>query len=90
MYTVSIPEIHPGLISNTMDKMYFSLNISPEQYQSYYQGSAKFIAVQAQDGRTLKFPTSALQEFVSHSGVQGQFEIEFNDQHKLVKLSKLK
>jgi len=69
--------------------MCFSLNISSEQYQSYYQGSAKFIAVKAQDGRTLKFPASALQKFVGYSGVQGHFEIEFDDQHKLVKLSRL-
>lgn len=70
-------------------KLRFSLNISPEKYQLFYQGTAKFIQVKTEDKRTMKFPASELQQFVTHSGVQGRFEIEFNDQHKLVKLSKI-
>ncbi len=69
--------------------MRFSLSISAEQYQSYYKGSAKFVRVQTEDGRTLKFPASELQKFVSHQGIQGRFEIIFNDQHKLVGLNRV-
>jgi len=72
-----------------MKKMRFSLSISAEQYQSYYRGSAKFVRVQTEDGRSLKFPASELQRFIMHDGIQGYFEIVFNDQHKLVSLSRL-
>ncbi|HED33124.1 MAG TPA: DUF2835 family protein [Gammaproteobacteria bacterium] len=72
-----------------MQKMRFFLSISAEQYQAYYQGAAKSVRVQTEDGRTLKFPASELQKYVSHEGVQGRFEIIFNDQHKLVKLVRL-
>lgn len=72
-----------------MQKMRFTVDISAEQIQSYYQGSAKFVRVQSDDGRTLKFPVSELQKFVSHTGVQGQFEIQFNDQFKLVSLNRI-
>ena len=72
-----------------MPKMYFTLDISAEKLQSYYSGSAKFVHVQAEDGRSLQFPISELQKFVSHSGVQGRFEILFDDQYKLVSLKRI-
>ena len=72
-----------------MKKMRFSINLSAEQYQSYYRGSAKFIRVQTEDGRTLKFPASELQKFILHDGVQGRFEITFDDNHKLVSLTRV-
>ncbi|VAW53269.1 hypothetical protein MNBD_GAMMA07-2566 [hydrothermal vent metagenome] len=72
-----------------MKKMRFSLSISTEQYQSYYRGSAKFVKVQTEDGRTLKFPASELQQFVLHDGVQGRFEIIFDDNHKLKGLKRV-
>lgn len=69
--------------------MRFSLSISAEQYQLYYQGTAKFVRVQSEDGRSLKFPASELQKFVTHSGIEGRFEIVFDDKHKLVGIHRL-
>ena len=69
--------------------MRFYLDISVQQYQSYYKGSAKFVNVQTDHGRTLKFPASELQKFVTDSGIQGRFEIEFNEQYKLLSLSRV-
>ena len=73
----------------SMQKMRFSLDISAPKYQSYYMGAAKFVKVRSDDGRTLRFPASALQKFVNHSGIQGRFEIVFNDQCKLVSISRV-
>jgi len=72
-----------------MQKMRFYLDITAQRYQSYYSGAAKFVNVKADDGRTLKFPASELQPFVSHGGIQGRFEITFDEQHKLVRLTRL-
>ncbi len=72
-----------------MQKMRFYLDISAQQYLSYYNGSAKIINVQTDYGRTLKFPASELQKYVTRSGTQGRFEIEFNEQYKLVSLSRV-
>ncbi len=72
-----------------MQKMRFSLSISAEQYQSYYRGSAKFVRVETEDGRSLRFPAAELQQFVMHDGIQGRFEIVFNAQHKLVGLKRI-
>jgi len=72
-----------------MPKMIFSLNIAPEKYRSYYEGAARAVSVQAEDGRRLQFPAAELQQYVTHSGVQGRFEIEFSDEYKLLKISKI-
>ncbi|MFW2373594.1 MAG: DUF2835 domain-containing protein [Gammaproteobacteria bacterium] len=72
-----------------MTSMRFSLNISAEQYQRYYQGSARSVIVTTEEGRTLKFPANALQQFVTHDGIQGHFEIRFDDQNKLQSVIKL-
>ena len=69
--------------------MRFYLDISAQQYLSYYKGSAKFVNVQTDHGRSLKFPASELQKFVTHSGIHGRFEIEFNEQYKLMILSRV-
>jgi hypothetical protein len=70
-------------------KLQFSIHISPEQYERYYQGSAKFVHVQTEQGRSLQFPASALRPYVTHLGVRGRFEIEFNEQHKLTHFRRL-
>ncbi len=72
-----------------MHKMRFHLHITPQQYQTYYQGVAKFVNVRTEDGRNLKFPASELQRYVTHNGIQGRFEIIFNEQHKLIDLIRL-
>ena len=72
-----------------MKSMRFSLNISAEQYQRYYQGSARSVIVSTEDGRTLKFPANALQQFVTHDGISGHFEIIFDDNHKLNRVQRV-
>ena len=72
-----------------MKKMRFYLDISPQQYLSYYKNSGIVVNVQADNGHTLQFPASELQKFVTHSGICGRFEIKFNEQHKLVSLKRV-
>ncbi len=72
-----------------MQRMRFSLNISAEQYQSYYVGSARFVRVETDDGRSLKFPAAELRRFVTHDGIQGRFEITFDKQQKLLGLERI-
>lgn len=72
-----------------MQRMTFSLHLTPDQYQRYYQGSAKAVVVTAIDGRTLKFPASAIQQFVTHEGIQGTFEIQFDDNNKMIGISRI-
>ena len=45
------------------------LHLSPEEYQSYYRGTATSVQATARDGRTVNFPANILQQFVTHEGI---------------------
>lgn len=72
-----------------MPSLIFSLDISSQEYLRYYKGVGKTVWAVADDGRTLEFPASWLTRFVSHTGVQGRFEIVFDDNNKLLSLHQL-
>ena len=72
-----------------MTELTFILHITPEQYQAYYKGSAKTIAVTTEDGLSLKFPANALQKFVGHDGIHGRFKIRFDQNNKLQDIMRL-
>lgn len=67
----------------------FALAISAERYLDYYQGRAQAVIVTAADGRTLQLPAGVLQRFVTHDGIRGLFEIEFDANNKFVAIHRL-
>jgi len=72
-----------------MPSMTFRLDIEPREYQRYYRGVGNTVRTVADDGRSLSFPAAELRKFVTHSGVQGRFRIEFDSSNKLVSLVRL-
>lgn len=72
-----------------MKKIVVDLNISSEQYQRWYQGSAKTVTTQALDGRRVCFPANILQPYVTHSGIKGRFVISFDLKGKLLAIDKI-
>ena len=71
-----------------MPKMFFNLDIPPQEYQAHYRGAAN-VVTQTEDGQRLQFPAMELRKFVSHTGIQGRFEITFSGDNKLVGLRKI-
>lgn len=67
----------------------FALSISPEEMQRYYRGEASSVIVLSDKGLRLQFPARFLRSFVGPSGVNGRFEIEYDDQGKLVNLRQI-
>ena len=67
----------------------FRLAISADDYLAYYQGAARAVVVQAEDGRRVRFPAGALQPFVTHQGIHGRFELRFDAGHKLQSLRRI-
>ena len=61
----------------------FQLAVTADEYLAYYQGSVKNIQVRTEDNRIIRFPASAIREFLTHDGVFGTFEIQFDDNNKL-------
>ena len=67
----------------------FSLSISSEEMQRYYRGEASSVIVLSDKGLRLQFPARLLRSFVGPSGITGRFEIEYDDQGKLLNLRQI-
>lgn len=67
----------------------FRLNITREEYQSYYAGAANWVVARAFEGETVRFPASFLRRFVSRDGVHGIFEMEVDADDKLISMRRL-
>lgn len=63
------------------------LAISKQELLKYYRGAASQISAVATDGQTILFPVTAIQPFVTHEGVFGRFQLQVNDQGRLLKIS---
>ncbi len=74
-----------------MPSIRFHLNIPAETYRHYYQGQANVVQVQVQalDGQNLRFPAAILRPYLSHAGVSGLFELEFDENQRFVCLQRL-
>jgi len=64
----------------------FKIAIDADKYLSYYRGSAQNIVVRTEDNKSLKFPASAIKKFLTHDGVFGLFEIQFDENNKLINI----
>ncbi|MCZ6527053.1 MAG: DUF2835 domain-containing protein [Gammaproteobacteria bacterium] len=74
---------------NTPHCIRFRLAIAADRYLAYYQQRAKDVIVRAEDGRQVRFPASALRRFLSHRGVYGLFEMQYDSRHKLIGLERI-
>ena len=67
----------------------FRLATSAEEYLAYYQGSAQDIIACSEDNKTIRFPASAIQKFVTHDGIFGDFEITYDENNKLIAIQSI-
>lgn len=68
----------------------FALHIPAEQVIAYYQGVAKQVSVVTYSGQRIEFPAEKLRPFITQQGVYGEFEMEFDSQHRFVGMQRLK
>jgi len=67
----------------------FSLQLSSDEYQSFYRGVARNIIVMSDQGVTVQFPASAVRSFVTVNGVHGNFVITMDNNNKLVSIQQI-
>ncbi len=70
-------------------ELQFYLNISREQAMRYYQGTARFVVVTANNGQKIQFPAEHIRSFIGQEGIEGRFSIQFDDNNKLIGLRRL-
>lgn len=67
----------------------FTLDIPADVYRSYYTGQAQHVVVKADDGRNVRLPAGTLRQFLTHDGVRGVFEMELDQNNKLVSIRRV-
>jgi len=72
-----------------VNKLRFHLRLDAQEYLPYYSGRVTAISVVTDDGRRIEFPAEHLRQFVSHQGIDGYFEIEFDENNRLRKLKRI-
>lgn len=64
------------------------LTLSEHELLRYYRGSAKTVCAKDIHGKTVHFPLSILQPFISHIGVSGVFVIYFDPSGRFQRIVK--
>ena len=72
-----------------MKRFEFRIDITAHQYLSYYRGAIKQVVVQCTTGATVQFPASLLTQFITESGVHGQFVLNCDDYNKCSELKRV-
>jgi hypothetical protein len=72
-----------------MSSIVVDLSISADEYLKHYQVIGASVITQSRDGRSVRFPAKILQPFVTHSGVNGSFEILFGTDGKFSAIERL-
>jgi hypothetical protein len=67
----------------------FRLNINSDDYLRFYQAQARYVHARTVEGKGIKFPAEHLRPYVTHSGINGLFELESTDQGKFVALRRV-
>ncbi len=73
-----------------MQSLRFSLRLNTLELLQYYQGQKKLVRVMTYSGRSLQFKADHLRPFVTKSGINGEFEIYFDEQNNFLKLTQIK
>lgn len=72
-----------------MKQFEFQLNISAQEYLNYYRGSIQQVIARCKTGGTVQFPASLLKQFITSTGIHGQFVLTCDDAHKGSELRKV-
>lgn len=66
------------------------LYLTPGKILAYYQGNAQTVRARATTGQYVQFPASALRQHVTPDGVNGLFRLEFDSNHKFLRLEQVR
>ena len=70
-------------------RLHVVLNIPPEKLIHYYEGTVSTVVAKTTDGRTIRFPANILRSMVQSNGVQGTFELIYDENHKFVSIKRI-
>ncbi len=69
-------------------KFEIKLHINKNELEKYYKG-VKTVSANCTDGRRVQFPVNILQKYINHNGIRGRFCLEYDENFKFKKITKL-
>lgn len=72
-----------------MARVVLDICLPADRLQAVYRGGAYRVLGVSRDGRRTNLPVHHLRRFITRSGVQGNFELEFDDAGRLLSLRRL-
>jgi hypothetical protein len=72
-----------------MQALIVDIRITADEYQKYYRVPGTVVTTRSRDGRRVQFPANILQGFISHSGIEGSFRIQFSNDGKFQSIEAL-
>lgn len=67
----------------------FIIDLEYEEARVFYTGAKNRVQVTDSDGKKINLPWSMLQPFLTLSGIQGRFIIQYTDEGKMLKIERL-
>ncbi|MBV1959410.1 MAG: DUF2835 domain-containing protein [Pseudomonadales bacterium] len=68
----------------------FSLSISPDAYEAYYRGDAKYVQVVTDQSLRVKMPANIFRPFLTQQGVSGTFVVTYDRDKRFQSIEKIK
>lgn len=72
-----------------MPSLVLDIALSAERLRVVYQGRANRIQALSRDGRRVSIPAHHFRPFLTHEGIYGSFELQFNAEGELQSLRRL-
>ncbi|MAV24695.1 MAG: hypothetical protein CMQ05_01070 [Gammaproteobacteria bacterium] len=72
-----------------MASVIIDISIPAHEFIALYQGTKRDVQVIARDGTRVRFPANHLRQFVTRSGVEGSFRLEFSRDHRFLNISQI-
>lgn len=72
-----------------MTNFEFKLALSAQQTRSIYEGQARYILVESEQGQKLQLPAANFHAYVSADGITGRFSVAIDTNNKIQELRKL-
>jgi len=72
-----------------MPSLTVDISISYDEYIKQYHLPGYVVSTYARTGQSVQFPANILQPFVDHSGVNGSFRIDFDENGKFCAINRI-
>ncbi|MFK5985447.1 MAG: DUF2835 family protein [Pseudomonadota bacterium] len=72
-----------------MHEVRFSINITLQRYLEILHSPVFGVIVKSHNGVRIQFPAKYLKNFVTKSGIQGNFRIVYSAKNKFVRMEKV-